>query len=230
MVLIKQGDRYGASHSGCRKFPLPVQVLYLNPIFPRVKVQDAIGTRIVGLHAMECCIKAGCINLVCKTRTNAHYELGTCVTGRSVVSYVNGGPHTAATKTGKLPKEAVMANVKFVKMQNASGRYAIFAIPGHKNRIYVDTALFPGGVTPTELEMSGMVPAGEEVVKAEDGEKAAAAAAKAQEKAEKVALKAAAAQEKAAARVAKAQAAAEAAIARAAKAAAAVAQAAQPEL
>src|SRR3954469_15126829 len=64
MDSINVGDRFTASHSGCRKFPLAVQVTCLNPVFPRVTVQDDLGTRIVGLHAMQACLTAGCIRKI----------------------------------------------------------------------------------------------------------------------------------------------------------------------
>jgi hypothetical protein len=242
MESINVGDRYTASHSGCRKFPLPVQVTCLNPVFPRVTVQDEIGTRIVGLHAMESCIAHGCIRKIHakKPVTILQHENSACSLAAPVLycSTVGGGqfsqPPTSGPKTATQETSVFMANVIATFVRTHSGRLSQFEVPG-VGKVYVTVGSFPDKVVPTELDVTAFglrEPTEGKPVKAGDEEKAAAAAAKAQEKAEKAAAKAAAAQEKAAARVAKAQAAAAAAVARAEKAAAGAASAAgsQPEL
>jgi len=240
MANIKCGDRYSAGRNGCRKFPLPVQVLCLNPVFPRVTVRDEVGTRIVGLRAMQACVSSGCIRKIGAIGpvTILQSENKPCSAAEPVLycSTVGGGqisPVPAqAAKNGQSEEFTAMVTATFVRVH--AGRLAQFNVAG-VGKVYVTVASFTDKVVPTELDVTALnlrEPSPEAGVKPGQEEKAAAMAAKAQEKADKAAARAKAAQEKAAARVAKAQAAADAAVARAAKAAAAAtaAPAAQPEL
>ncbi len=243
MISVVVGERYSAGHTGCRKFPLPVQVLHVNPVFPRVTIRDAVGIRTIGLQAMCHCIACGCIVLVGKNRANENIKNSACIPAQSVVSCSYGGwqasePPTAAANNGHAEKGKIVENQILTFVRDHKGVYSSFKLDGGgRGSVCITNKLFPGGVVPSTIEISGLVPA-EETVKAAspDAEaKAAAAAAKAQAKADKAAEKAKAAAEKAEARVAKAQAAVEAAKARAAKAAAAtagtdVAGEGQPEL
>jgi len=100
--------------------------------------------------------------------------------------------------------------------KNHKGIYSSFRMPGNRGSVNITNSLFIDGVIPQTIQVTCLVPEGTEVAAPDAAEKAAAAAAVAQERAEKAAAKAEARVAKANAVAEKAQAAAAAALARAA--------------
>jgi hypothetical protein len=94
------------------------------------------------------------------------------------------------------------------------GIYSSFRLPGNRGSVNITNSLFIGGVVPATIQVSCLVPEGFGQVP-DDAEKAAVAAARAQEKADKAREKAEARVARANAIAEKAQAAAAAALARA---------------
>lgn len=227
VATVEAGERYTAGRNGCTKFPLPVQVLCLNPVKPWVTVQDIVGVRSVRLSTMVHCIAHGCIALVpCKDRATASYKFGACNAARTVVSCSHAGLHNADTQTAlrgtlEITKMANETNGNGVQVltfyKNHKGIYSSFRLAGNRGSVNITNKLFIDGVIPQTIQVSGLVPEGTGDVPA-DVDKAAAAAAKAQEKADKAQEKAKVRAEKAQAIADKAKAAAEAALARAAAA------------
>jgi len=224
-MAIEAGQRYTAGHSGCRKFPLPVQVVCLNPVKPWVTVRDELGVRSVRLSTMLHCIAHGCIALLdSKNRATNSYKIGACNPAKTVVECSHAGARDASANNGRpitAEKEISMAENNGVQTltfyKNHKGIYSSFRLAGVRGSVNITNKMFVDGVIPQTIQVSGLVPEGSGEVPA-DVDRAAAAAAKAQERAEKAKAKAEARAAKAQAIADKAKAAAEAALARAAKA------------
>jgi hypothetical protein len=227
-IMLQVGQRFAAG----TKFGPAFTVVGFHPVKPLARiVQEGMeGERFVAVRALQHSVFCGTVREIgtgfAGQNKIAAAENSGCKPAGSVVSCFYGGqrlggPQTTANN-GQSAGENVMENtvngaqiVPFVKMQNASGKYAIFQVPGHSRRIYIDTALFPGKVTPESITVTGLVPATADVDAAtREQEKAA----KAQEKAEKMRTAAEARVAKATAAAEKAKAQAEAALARAEKA------------
>ncbi len=224
--MIAVGQRFAASV----KFGLPFAVIGFHPVKPLAQIKmEGIGTRFVPVRSLQHSIVCGTIREVgtgvASTKNFAATLNSGCKPVADVVSCFYGGARLSGPQTtannGQSAGENIMDNtqtVPFVKMQNASGKYTIFQLPGHGARIYIASKLFPDGKVPESIEISGLVAAGSDVDSVTREQERAA---KAQAKAEKAQAQAQVKVERAKAIAVKAQAAAEAALARAAKAAAA---------